>query len=119
MISAYSIVGSERAHSGLLRTIFKTFGNKTLTRLDSNHMCIGLDHVKPIIDDVIEEIKSVSILISKLAHQKDLNKTLNFSITFFDNVHCRLIVDDDQCHSTRCYLYDYEQIDDIMIIKGI
>ena len=78
-----------------------------------------MDHVKPIIDDVIEEIKSVSILVSKLAHQKYLNKTLNFSITFFDNVHCRLIVDDDQCHSTRCYLYDYEQIDDIMIICSI
>ena len=39
LVSAYSIVGSERAHSGLLRTVFKTFGNKKLTRLDSNHMC--------------------------------------------------------------------------------
>ena len=40
LVSAYSIVGSERAHSGLLRTVFKTFGNEKLTRLDSNHMCI-------------------------------------------------------------------------------
>ena len=39
LVSAYSIVGSERAHSGLLKTVFKTFGNKKLTRLDSNHMC--------------------------------------------------------------------------------
>ena len=39
LISAYSIVESDRAYSGLLRTIFKSFGNKKLTRLDSNHMC--------------------------------------------------------------------------------
>ena len=41
LVSAYSIVGSEKAHSGLLRTVFKTFGNKKLARLDSNHMCIS------------------------------------------------------------------------------
>ena len=38
LVSAYSIVGSEKAHSGLLRTVFKTFGNEKLARLDSNHM---------------------------------------------------------------------------------
>ena len=37
LVSAYSIVVSERAHSELLRTVFKTFGNEKLTRLDSNH----------------------------------------------------------------------------------
>ena len=50
MISAPPVVGSDRAHSRLLRTVFKTFGIKNLTRLDSDHMCpnklrIGLrDH---------------------------------------------------------------------------
>ena len=39
LFSTLSIVGSDRAHSGLLRTIIKSFGNKKLTRLDSNHMC--------------------------------------------------------------------------------
>ena len=39
LVSAHSIVESKRAHSGLLRTVFKSFGNKKLTRLDSNHMC--------------------------------------------------------------------------------
>ena len=34
LITANSIV-----ESGLLRTVFKSFGNKKLTRLDSNHMC--------------------------------------------------------------------------------
>ena len=38
LISAYSIVESDRTHSGLLRNIFKSFGNKKLTRLHSDHM---------------------------------------------------------------------------------
>ena len=41
LISAYSIVESDRTHSGLLRNIFKSFGNKKLTRLHSDHMCLG------------------------------------------------------------------------------
>ena len=36
-ITANSIVESDRAYSGLLITVFKSFENKTLTRLDSNH----------------------------------------------------------------------------------
>ena len=42
LITANSIVESDRAHSGLLRTVFKSFGNKKLTRLDSDHMCLIL-----------------------------------------------------------------------------
>ena len=38
-ISAHSIVESEIAHSGLLRTVFKSFGNKKLARLERWHMC--------------------------------------------------------------------------------
>jgi len=34
LVSAYSIVESKRAHSGLLRTVFKSFGNKKLARLE-------------------------------------------------------------------------------------
>ena len=40
LITANSIVESDRASSGLLRTVFKSFGKKKLTRLDSNHMCV-------------------------------------------------------------------------------
>ena len=38
LVSAHSIVESKRAHSGLLRTDFKSFGNKKLARLELWHM---------------------------------------------------------------------------------
>ena len=46
LISANSIVESDRTHSGLLRNIFKSFGNKKLTRLHSDPMWMNSNDLR-------------------------------------------------------------------------
>ena len=41
VITAYPMVESDRAQSGLLKTVFKLSWASKMTRFDSNHMCGG------------------------------------------------------------------------------
>ena len=81
LISAHPIVDSDKAHSELLRTVFKISRISKMTRLDSDHMCTGrpckVSHFKQSSEKFILHYKCSHNM--KCWHEKNLYRCWQFN----------------------------------------
>ena len=81
LISAHPIVDSDKAHSELHRTVFKTSRISKMTRLDSDHMCTGrpckVSHFKQSSEKFILHYKCSHNM--KCWHEKNLYRCWQFN----------------------------------------